>query len=514
MNKALCNKCETLVNAQVVERDGKVFLVKDCPKCGPTETLIAAVASRYMMKRELDQAYNYEGCSFDCLNCRHRKQPSFIFLDVTNRCNLNCPICINNTPSMGFLFEPPIEYFEKIFKHLSTFEQRPAVQLFGGEPTVRDDLLDIIALGREYGLSMRLVTNGLKLADPEYARQIVKSRATVLIAFDGNIPETYSTLRGKANILELKQKAIANLCETGWKKVALMTCVAKGYNDQEIPALLKFCHDRRQTIRGVYFMPLAHTWDSAKFALDPERITAEDIETLVSNCFPDSKAEFVPAGIFGQFPTIIDILGVTPPPFIGAHPNCESFYMLVSDGEKYAPVADFMKSPIGDVVKAMFEVEKRVAARRQRLQSGLFGRTLAKIGLRNFYERMATRLALVRAGRGHVRMTRMVKGKGIGKVRHALAMAFALALGKAGSKTFERHSTTQTPLQIIILPFEDRFVLESERLERCPNAFAYVDPADGEVKTIPVCTWPRHKKKVLRQIADAYAKSSPPADKT
>lgn len=511
MNKALCNKCENLVAAQVVEREGKVFLVKDCPRCGPTETLIAAVAARYMMKRKLDSSYEYEGCSFDCLNCRHRKQPSFIFVDVTNRCNLNCPICINNTPSMGFLFEPPIEYFEKIFKHFSTYEPRPAIQLFGGEPTVRKDLLDIIALGRKYGLSMRLVTNGLRLADPEYARQIVKSRATVLIAYDGSIPETYGTLRGKASILELKQKAIENLCDTGWKKVALMTCVAKGYNDHEIPALLKFCHDRRQTIRGIYFMPLAHTWDPAKFDLNPERITSEDIETLVSNCFPNSKAEFVPAGIFGRFPTLIKVLGVTPPPFTGAHPNCESFYILVSDGEKYAPLVDFLKSPIADVMREMFELEKRVAARRQALETGLFGRTLAKIGLRSFYERLAVWLSLARAARRHAWLRRIVKGKGVAKVRHALPMAFALLLGKAGSKTFERHTNVQTPLQMIVLPFEDRFVLESERLERCPNAFAYVDPADGQVKAVPVCTWPRHKRTVLRQIADHYA-APPQAD--
>jgi len=97
-----------------------------------------------------------------------------------------------------------------------------------------------------------------------------------------------------------------------------------------------------------------------------------------------------------------------------------------------------------------------------------------------------------------------VKGKGIAKGWHALVMAFSMLRGKAGSETFERHSNTQTPLQMIVLPFEDRFVLESERLERCPNAFAYVDPDDDQVKTIPVCTWPRHKRAVLRKIADKY----------
>jgi uncharacterized radical SAM superfamily Fe-S cluster-containing enzyme len=85
-----------------------------------------------------------------------------VFLDVTNRCNSNCPICINNTPSMGFLFEPPLEYFENVFQQLSRYDPKPVVQLFGGEPTVRRDLFEIIRLARSAGLRPRVVTNGLK----------------------------------------------------------------------------------------------------------------------------------------------------------------------------------------------------------------------------------------------------------------------------------------------------------------------------------------------------------------
>ncbi|NIO13772.1 MAG: radical SAM protein, partial [Xanthomonadales bacterium] len=92
------------------------------------------------MKRSLDSGCAYVGCDLECVDCPHKTEPSFVFLDVTNRCNLNCPICINNTPSMGFVFEPPLEYFQQVFSRLHHYRPRPPVQLFGGEPTVREDL--------------------------------------------------------------------------------------------------------------------------------------------------------------------------------------------------------------------------------------------------------------------------------------------------------------------------------------------------------------------------------------
>jgi uncharacterized radical SAM superfamily Fe-S cluster-containing enzyme len=63
----------------------------------------------------------------------------------------------------------------------------------------------------------------------------------------------------------------------------------------------------------------------------------------------------------------------------------------------------------------------------------------------------------------------------------------------------------QESFQIIILPFEDPSTLETERLERCPNAFAFFDPRDGRVKSVPVCAWGRHKTAVLRAISEHYA---------
>jgi uncharacterized radical SAM superfamily Fe-S cluster-containing enzyme len=136
VNKSYCNHCGSLVPATPEERAGRVFLVKACPDCGRTETPISSDVARYTAKRHLDGEHGYHACELNCVECSHRQRPSFVFVDVTNRCNLNCPICINNTPSMGFLFEPPVEYFDAIFRHLSEYDPPPPVQLFGGEPTV------------------------------------------------------------------------------------------------------------------------------------------------------------------------------------------------------------------------------------------------------------------------------------------------------------------------------------------------------------------------------------------
>jgi len=504
MNKAFCNSCGSLVPAQPRERDGKVILEKDCPQCGRNDTVISSDARRYMGKRALDSPFSYSGCSLDCLSCQHRKQPTFVFMDITNRCNQNCPICINNTPSMGFLFEPPLEYFDKILRHFSHYDPPPAVQLFGGEPTVRADMFEIIRMARSYGLPTRVVTNGLKLADRDYCRRLVESRATILIAYDGCNPETYRVLRGSERLLELKHRAFENLREFGAAKVAIMTCLAKGFNDREMPSLLGFLHGRRSFVRGVYFLPLAQTWDLSEFNLKPERMSTEDIELMLAECFAGEEIDFVPAGVLGSLPTLMKYLRVKRPPFMGAHPNCESLYLLVSDGERYVPVSRYLKGSLSELVRALFGVEERLARRVARAQRSVPGRLLGAVGLRENYLALSAWLSVARALQRQARLSHVLKGRGIGKAWHALCALAGLLVGRSTRKVLERHSRFHEVLQIIVLPFEDHSVLETERLERCPNAFVFWDPANDRVKSVPTCAWPEHKAAVLKAISNYY----------
>lgn len=512
VNLALCNSCGKLVPATRVEREGCIYLAKACGACGTNETLISSDAVRYWAKHRLDLPHDYRGCGVNCASCTLGKQANMVFVDVTNRCNLNCPICINNTPSMGFLFEPPLAYFDAIFSHFGQQQPRPAIQLFGGEPTVRADLLDIIRLGRSYGLSTRLVTNGIALADEAYCRQVVASRATVLFAYDNDNEALYQVMRGSGKILALKLKALDNLARIPESKVVLMSLVAKGFNDQDLPRLFDFCHARRHCIRGIYFMPLTHTWAPGHFALEPQRITSEDVEQAVATAFPDVSVDFLPAGLLGQFTTLLKYLKIKPLPFAGAHPNCESMYLLISDGRHYTPLNRYLRGSTAALMQDLIQANARLAAREQRLETSHGGRLLGALRLRRLLLRSSGWLSVGRLLLHHVRLGHLLQGRGPGKLLHWLALTAGFLAGRPTRDVLARHARIQGVLQLIVLPFEDQSVLETERLERCPSAFAYYDPAANRVRTVSTCAWPLHKTAVMQRITAYYAgQPAPPA---
>jgi len=490
VNRSFCNTCGELAPSEQLERDGKVFLVKDCRTCGKTETLIASDARRYYAKRDLDYGHQYHGCNLNCSTCGHSGlTPSFAFVDVTNRCNMDCPICCDNVPSMGYTFDPPMEYFESLFDQLAQMEPRPTVALFGGEPTAREDLFDIIDLSRKHGLKTRVVTNGLKMADPDYCDRLLATRATILLSYDGAHPETYMSLRGSAKSLPLKQKAIENIGKSPnlhAGRIYFITCVARGVNDHEIPELLDFYHSKRKFLSSVHFMPLAHTWKCGAMGFEPERITTEDIEDLVDQVYPDDTVDFIPAGFIAQFSLVSSLFGSTRFPFLGAHPNCESVYMLVSNGERYVPVSHYLRCTLTELGRDLMELE-------QRLRGG-------------FLRKVRLGAALLRLFVRRVRLGRLLKGWGPLKVWNALALLARFAVGAKGRKSLAKHTHVQGALQLIVLPFEDNYVIETDRLERCPNLHVYLEPATDELKFVPVCAWRLFNKKVMAEIADHYEK--------
>ncbi|MFC1806176.1 radical SAM protein, partial [Planctomycetota bacterium] len=361
MNQALCNECKTLCDATVEERGGEIFLVKACPDCGPNETLISGDARRYLDKRGLDAGYPGQVCKLNCTVCHHKQHPTLIFIDITNRCNLNCPICINSTPAMGYVFEPPLDYFQKIFAHFAAYEPRPAIQLFGGEPTVHKGLFEIIRMCKEAGLAPRVVTNGIKLADEDYCRRLIETRATILIAYDGQNRALYRKVRNSEDALDKKLQAIENLRAIGGAKVTFMTLVARGWNDAELPEIFAFAHECRDVVRAIYLMPLAHTWDDETFDLATDRITTEDVENMVDGAFPDDRIDFMPASFLGSLDAMLKCLGVKPLPFVGAHPNCESMYILLSDGESFLAWGRYLKTSTKECCLALQEVNDRLA---------------------------------------------------------------------------------------------------------------------------------------------------------
>ena len=497
MNQALCNKCTNLVPAQVTQRGNQMFLQKECPDCGRTESLISSDAGRYNDKRSLAEESPHIPCGLGCRTCKIHKNPNLLFVDITNLCNLNCPICINNTPSMGFLFEPPIEYFERIFDHYAKLDPPPSFQLFGGEPTVREDLPQIIAMARARGLATRVVTNGMKLADEDYCRKLIATRATLCFAYDNDDPATYRVHRGNEKILAVKLKAIDNIVKIGKAKVVLMSLVAKGYNDKKLPRLFQFCHDRRECIRAINFMLLAHTWDDEKTNIEAERITPEDIELCIADAFPQDRIDFLPASFVGLMPTLAKALKIKPLPFAGAHPNCESMYVLVSDGNSYAPIGRYLKTSVLDLARDLIALEKRLSLRWR-------GRD-AQVMRASKLEMLRVGVAMVGLVLRNARLGSFLKGRGPGKAAHAAGLLWDLIARRCKFRhALVRHTTAQSILQLIVLPFEDQSNLETDRLVQCPTGFAFIDPVDDQVKHVPTCAWSLVKTKIMADVMEKY----------
>ena len=122
-----------------------------------------------------------------------------------------------------------MKYFDKVFAAVARMRPRPVVNLFGGEPTVRDDMFEIIELGRTHGVDTQITTNGLRLADENYCRKLCEANVGLRLSFDGRQREIYERLRNNGGVLDKKMKALANLKKYSRRKHTIIACAATGH---------------------------------------------------------------------------------------------------------------------------------------------------------------------------------------------------------------------------------------------------------------------------------------------
>ncbi|MDP1552594.1 MAG: radical SAM protein, partial [Methanobacteriaceae archaeon] len=156
--KSLCPECFKTLEAEVYEEHGKVMIKKECPEHGIFDNVYWSSVDSYNKAEECNyegegldnpQTSNDKNCPMDCGVCpEHESHTILGLIDVTNRCNLKCPICFANAAVSKMLYEPSYEEIRKMLQNLRANQpvSTPAVQYAGGEPTVRKDIVDLIKL--------------------------------------------------------------------------------------------------------------------------------------------------------------------------------------------------------------------------------------------------------------------------------------------------------------------------------------------------------------------------------
>ena len=329
-----CPGCLALVTAQVVIRKGRVYFLKDCTRCGPSEALVSEDASYYVKAYSFARAgteplifrNNVEhGCPTDCGTCDDHEQHTCLpIVEVTDHCNLECPICIVDNQYANHM-EPAT--FAKIVDGLVEAEGScESLALSGGEPTSHPQLLELlrIALRPEIGRVV-LITNGIRLGkDRELARAIKEMGVYVGLQLDGFTADVHQAIRGK-DLVKEKEAALAVLAELDIP-TQLIFVATRGVNDHQIGQVVELFLSGSHFL-SLNFQPVAYTGHGGgTFKHDPnDRLTIPGIIRRVE----EQTAGKVSYTDFFPLPC--------------SHPQCVSLtYLLRLDDGSSIPFARFV----------------------------------------------------------------------------------------------------------------------------------------------------------------------------
>lgn len=286
LTESLCPVCLKRIAARRVSRPDGVYLVKECADHGDFDTLIwngepdfnAWRRPKIPVSPPVIAQERHIGCPFDCGLCpEHRQRTCAAVAEITQRCDLECPVCYADSTNSEKP-DMPLDRIAAWFKDIRRSAGDANIQLSGGEPAMRDDLPEIVSIARKSGFSfVQLNTNGVRLgSDPALAGALGKAGlSSVFLQFDGTHDGVYKTLRGRP-LLKEKLAAI-DACGKGNIGVVLVPTIVPGVNDHNAGDILRLAAAHSPTVRGVHFQPVSLFGRYPGNMAGPRRITLPDL---------------------------------------------------------------------------------------------------------------------------------------------------------------------------------------------------------------------------------------------
>jgi len=481
-HEILLNEKAGEIKATIVERDGKILMVKDCPIHGHFEDVMAMDTDFFKHLEDVFPgrdiaAHNDEKLHNHGTSTVKHGRGSVLTIDLTNRCNMMCDPCFMDANQVGFVHELTWEEIKTMLDNAISIKPRRqmSVQFSGGEPTLSPYFLDAVRYARQVGYnSVQAATNGIEFAkSPEFCRQAAEAGLRyAYLQFDG-IGNAANSHRQVGNLFDVKLRAIHNLHENG-VDIVPVTTIINGINNEQVGRIIQFALDNPRTISFLSFQPVSFTGRDEEITDDrrqAQRYTLSHLAHDVKNQtgLGEPKRDWFPISFMSTFSDWADLIHGPTADWgqlsCGCHPNCGVGMAVMIDKEtkEAVPVTAFLN---GDRIAQ--DVAKVNDAGRGRFLS-VFGMALALA--RNYDPFQAPK---------HFKLADLLKkfDKTFGATKKADKKYGSISVDRTVDDIKKRRTDRWNFLFIAGMWFQDLYNYDFRRTEQCIIPYA---TQEGEI---------------------------------
>jgi hypothetical protein len=476
---SLCPTCKRILQAKVFEENGRIWISRNCPEHGETKEVYYESPETYERFRGHSAPAKHvenpnveslgEKCPFQCGLCsRHKSHTALANIAVTNRCDLRCWYCFYFAKEGQPVYEPSLAQIRRMLAVLKS--ERPvapnAIQITGGEPLLRRDLVDVVKSCKQAGFDhIQLNTAGIRLAsNPGLAKRLRKAGVnTLYLSFDGT-----TAAKNPKNHWEIPY--ILENCRKAHIGVVLVPTIIRGVNDDNLGEIINFALNNTDIVRGVNFQPVSLVGRMPKGQREKARITIPGALEAIEGQTGGAVAErdFYPVPCVHTITELVEAWTGAPQYDFSTHFACGAASYLFLEGDRVIPITRFV-----DV-------------------DGLFKYLTEKAGeLRGGGIKPLVALKMLFKIRSFIDAGKQPRGLDTGKlIFNALVRHDYKSLGAFHLKT----------LYVGMMHFMDLYNYDVERVERCSVHYAM---PDGRI--VPFCAFnvlpEEYRDKVQREYS-------------